>query len=566
MFCLELPFMQITPEHPTAATVGAMLEHALARGGRGWRLGLATFGYVLHQACETAVPILIGVIVDLAIVRRDTASLVLWLGVLAAVFVVLSLSYQWAALGMVRVYGHGEHDLRQLAIGRVLHPRGRVEYRGTGEVLSVASSDTYRVAGVAWSIVLQGSTVAALLTAGIALLVISVPLGIGVFAGAVAVLLGMQALARPLERIGLAEQSSVAAASDVATDVMSGLRIVRGLGAEDEAVRRYRDASEGSLRGAVVAARRLLTYQAVSTGVSVVYLGALTLAAAWMALRGDITPGQLVTVVALAQFLQGALEQIGTFGANWAHKRASSRRVHALLVEPFALPAGGLAPAASGAAELAWETDTGVVEAMSGRLVGVQVSGAAMARAVSARLGLRSRPSAGEVSVYGVDALVAGPEQYRRVVAAPPHDATLFTGTLRENVTGIEAGGRSGSWDEDVIRAVALDDVLEHVGSPEAQVGEGGRRLSGGQRQRVLLARALHDPADVVVLDEPTSALDPLTEQHVADGLRRLGRTIVVVTSSPLLLNACHRVFDLTTADLPSSSRAVHEPLTEAAR
>jgi len=548
--------MQITHEPPPPSSVGSMLSLALAGGGRGRRLGFATVGYVVHQACETAIPILIGVIVDLAIVRHDAGALVLWLGILGAVFVVLSLSYQSAALAMVRVYGHGEHDLRQLAIGRVLHPRGRAAHRGTGEVLSVASSDTFRVAGVAWSIAMQGATVAALVTAGIALLVISVPLGIGVFAGAVAVLLGMQALARPLERVGMVEQSSVAAASEVATDVMSGLRIVRGLGAEDEVTRRYRAASGGSLRGAVAAARRLLTYQAVSTAVSVVYLSALTFAAAWMALRGDITPGQLVTVVALAQFLQGALEHIGTFGANWAHKRASSRRVHGLLAEPFMLPAGDSSPVPAGDAALAWTTDAGVVATVPGRLVGVRVGSAAMARAVSARLGLRALPDAGEISLYGVDALAIGPEHYRQVIAAPPHAAALFTGTLRENVTGIAADGGSAEWDEDVIRAVALDDVLEHVGSPDAQVGEGGRRLSGGQRQRVLLARALHDPAEVVILDEPTSALDPLTELHVTEGLRRLGRTIVIVSSSRIVLNACDRVFDLTGS----------EPLAEVAR
>ncbi|GAA1608851.1 ATP-binding cassette domain-containing protein [Actinoplanes couchii] len=79
-------------------------------------------------------------------------------------------------------------------------------------------------------------------------------------------------------------------------------------------------------------------------------------------------------------------------------------------------------------------------------------------------------------------------------------------------------------------------------GSPDVQLGEGGRRLSGGQCQRVLLARALHDPAEVIVLDEPTTALDPLTEQRVAQGLRDLGRTIVVITSSPVLLAACHEV------------------------
>lgn len=76
----------------------------------------------------------------------------------------------------------------------------------------------------------------------------------------------------------------------------------------------------------------------------------------------------------------------------------------------------------------------------------------------------------------------------------------------------------------------------------------------------MLLARTLHDPAEVLVFDEPTSALDLLTEQHVAQGLRNIGRTILIITSSPLLLNACHRVIDLTAVQHGA------EPETEGAR
>lgn len=518
------------------------MRFALLRGGRGWRLSAATAGFMLHQASEAAVPILIGVVIDRAVLPRDPGALALWLGVLGSVFLVLSFSYQWASLAMVRIYGHGEHDLRQLAVARVLHPRG-INTRRTGEVLSVVTSDTYRVAGVAWSIAEQAATIAALLTAVAALLLISIPLGLGALAGALLVLWGMAALARPLERLGMAEQSAVSQASDVATDAMEGLRIVHGLAAHPQIVARYREASTASRDGAIRASRSLLTYQAVSTAVSILYLGALAAVAGWMAMHGTITPGQLITVVGLAQFLQASLDHIGTFGANWAHKRASARRLHDLLAEPHTLPGGQETEPDHGM--LRWATMDGrVIESQPGRMIGIRGVGARHARDVAARLGFRSVPAPGELMLGGVDALTIGPAAYRKHVLAPPHDAFVFTGSIRLNVT--LATSPSSALNDDLVKATALDDVIEHVGSPDAPIGERGRRLSGGQRQRLLLARALHTPADVLVLEEPTTALDPITTHRVGAGLARCGRTILLITSDPILLDSCATVIDLT--------------------
>ncbi|MFE7520599.1 ABC transporter transmembrane domain-containing protein [Streptomyces halstedii] len=528
-------------------SVPALFRVALLRDGRGRRLTLVTLAFMVHQLCEALVPVLIGVVIDRALAPSDRSALFWWLGVLGVVFVVLSLSYQRASAAMVDVYGYGEHELRQRVMTRLLDPRSLRRGPGPGEALSLVSSDTYRVAGVSWSVVQQASTVTAILTASTALLLISVPLGLGVIASTVLVLVVMRRVSMPLEARGLAEQSSAARAGEVATDMITGLRVVVGMNARPEAARRYRAASEESRRGAVATSRAVLAYGSVSLLLSGVFLAALSTASGYLALDGALTIGQLVTVLGLAQFLQGSLAHVGTFASNWIHKRASARRLGALLDEP-PLIAPAESPAETAPAPgpaLRWHPPGHgePLDPLPGELLGVVPRDAGHARELSDRLGYRVPLPRGELLVGGVDAVDLGPDPVRARITAPPHHGAVFSGTLRSNLT--PPGGES---DPAVIAAAMLDDVLELVGGGQAEVGEHGRRLSGGQRQRLLLARALHTDADLVVLDEPTTAVDPVTEQHIAAGLRGLPSTTLLITTSRILLSACDRVVDLGAA------------------
>ncbi|GAA2411833.1 ABC transporter ATP-binding protein [Streptomyces pulveraceus] len=528
-------------------SVPALFRVALLRDGRGRRLALVTLAFMVHQLCEALVPILIGVVIDRALAPSDRSALLWWLGVLGAVFVVLSLSYQRASTAMVDVYGHGEHELRQRVMARLLDPRSLRRRPGPGEALSLVSSDTYRVAGVSWSVVQQAATVTAILTASTALLVISVPLGLGVIVSTVLVLVVMRRVSMPLEARGLAEQSAAARAGEVATDMITGIRVVIGMNARPEAARRYRAASEESRRGAVATSRSVLAYGSFSLLLSGVFLAVLSTASGYLALDGSITVGQLVTVLGLAQFLQGSLAHVGTFASNWIHKRASARRLGDLLDEPPLIPrseATGAATTASAPA-LRWHpSEHGEpLDLRPGELLGVVPRHPGHARELSDRLGYRVPLPRGELLLDGIDAVDLGPDPVRARITAPPHHGAVFSGTLRANLT--PGGGES---DPAVLGAVMLDDVLERVGGDQAEVGEHGRRLSGGQRQRLLLARALHTDADLVVLDEPTTAVDPVTEQRIAEGLRGLPATTLLITTSRILLSACDRVVDLGAA------------------
>jgi ABC-type multidrug transport system fused ATPase/permease subunit len=131
----------------------------------------------------------------------------------------------------------------------------------------------------------------------------------------------------------------------------------------------------------------------------------------------------------------------------------------------------------------------------------------------------------------------------RRAIVVSDANATLFSGSLRD-----ELDIRGHATDDDIMAAIATasaDDVLDALDNGlEAEVEERGRTFSGGQRQRLVLTRALLSEADILVLVEPTSAVDAHTEARIAERLRehRAGRTTVVTTASPLLLDRVDEV------------------------
>ncbi|NED29434.1 ABC transporter transmembrane domain-containing protein, partial [Streptomyces anulatus] len=235
------------PGAPASPSPAALVRLAASGSGRGARLALAGAGFAGHQVAEALVPVLLGLVVDRAIGRSDPGALLGLLGALAALFAALILCWRTGSRLTTGVYAYGEHDLRLLATGRALHPRGMAARRPPGEVLTIATSDASNVSGVSWLIAEQGAALAGLLTAAVSLLLISWQLAAVVLAATAVQLVVLQLLSGPLDRRVYAEQREAARAGALATDFTAGIRVLKGFGAEGAAVRRYRRASRDSM-------------------------------------------------------------------------------------------------------------------------------------------------------------------------------------------------------------------------------------------------------------------------------------------------------------------------------
>ncbi|MDT0344609.1 ABC transporter ATP-binding protein [Streptomyces litchfieldiae] len=529
---------------------GHVLRSAIAAQWRGMGIG-ALLG-AGHQVGEALVPVLIGVVIDRAVAGDDTGGLVFWLAVLALVYLGLSTCFRFAARVGERAAERAAHDLRLGLVRRVVHPGGGTE-RGhlPGALTSIAAEDTRRVGSFAMALMLGIAALAGLLTGAVALLRVSTELGLLVLLGTPLLLWLTHLLSKPLEHRSTTEQERAAHASGVAADLVTGLRILKGLGAVPAAVARYRRVSRASLTATLRAARAEAWQSGMTTGLTGLFIAAVALVGGRLAAGGSISLGQLVSAVGLALFLLGPLATLSWVSAELAQGRASAARVAAVLDAPAAVTAAGreLSRPVAGRLRLSGVDLGGSagsdLEAAPGEILGVAVTEPAHATRLLDLLTRETESAAGSVELDGVPVNDLDPAEYRTAVLVAAHDADLFAGTVAENVA---AGAPDGGDLTAALTAAAADDVVrslpEGAGTP---VGERGRALSGGQRQRVALARALAADPPVLVLHDPTTAVDAVTEARVAAGLRRLrtarpDRTTVLVTTSPALLAVADRV------------------------
>ncbi|MBB4133964.1 ABC transporter transmembrane domain-containing protein [Gordonia humi] len=513
---------------------------------------------VAHFVGEALVPVIMGLAIDRAVLAHDWDALVLWLVILAADFMMLSLTWRFGDRMAMYALQVIEHQFRMRVTDRMLHPAGTDgPARLPGTALSIATSDVARLSRAVLLAVFPVGEMASVIVAGVVLLVISWPLGVAVLVGAPAMFWLLDRAGAPLRRRTERQQESVGLAAGTAGDLVAGFRVLKGIGAEGEAARRYRVASTRARDHAIAAMRSEGAYVALLQAVSAIFVIAVGLAAGIMAVDGAIGLGELITVVGLTQFIMGPLNAMGTnFGAVWNGAVPSAARVLSVLQAGPAITAGDR-PAAAGPLEITGHPElpdirvpeTGLTVIAADQGVGRQLAAALSREDVLDGVVLR---------VGGVDVAALDHAAGRSTIRVVPHTPHLFEGSVVENISAVVVDGPDASGA--VTRAVfaaACDDVAEVLSHGlDTPVGEAGQMLSGGQRQRVGLARALAAESAFLVLTDPTTAVDSMTEATVVERVcaTRAETATVVFTQSPAWLAAADTVISLDTPLTPDPS------------
>ncbi|WP_043488078.1 MULTISPECIES: ABC transporter transmembrane domain-containing protein [Streptomyces] len=533
-----------TPDHRSPTSYLLWLAHNLRHS-----IFLGVLWGILCVLAQALVPAAIGAAIDTGIIDRDRRALLLWGGALLVLGVVQ------ATTGILRdrctlttrlgaSYRTMQLITRQTATLGATLPR-RV---AKGEIVNAGVADIDRI-GEALAGTARGSgAVVAIAAIAAIMLDASWRLGVVVLAGVPLMVWAVALLIRPLHRRQERLREHQAELTGRAVDIVSGLRVLRGIGGEEVFAERYRADSQ-RLRGAGVALARV---DALFGAVKVLLPGLLTCVVVWLGARdvagGRIGAGQLVAFYGYAVYLVDPLRRLTDTARQLTRGHVAARRVTDFLALTPELSSGTGLPRPRtagkdrlpGSGPLA-DPDSGLAVA-AGRFTAVACASPADAAALADRLG---RYTDSAVTWQGAPLADLPLEEVRRRILVATNDDLLFAGPLGDELD--PAGPRPGSREplERALDTASARDIVEALPDGlNAVIAASGRDLSGGQQQRLRLVRALMADPEVLVLAEPTSAVDAHTEARVARGLgaHRAGRTTVVFTTSPILLDRADHV------------------------
>ncbi len=352
-------------------------------------------------------------------------------------------------------------------------------------------------------------------------------------------------------------QQQAAGIAAVVNEAVTGVRVVKGFGQEEQEVGRIERASTRLYASRVRAVRLLARYNPALQAVPALgQVGVLALGG-WLALHGSISLGTFLAFSSYLIAMVGPVRSLASLVTIGQQARASVIRVFEVIdARPVVTDRPGAIPLPPGTPDVelgdvrfGYVPSQPVLRGLSLRvtpgetlaLVGTAGSGKST---ISLLLPRFYDVSGGSVRVGGHDVRDLTQDSLRAAIGLVMEESFLFSDTIAANI----AFGRPDATHEQVVAAARAAEADEFIaGLPQGYdtvVGEKGLTLSGGQRQRVALARALLTDPAILVLDDATSAVDPRVEAEIHETLRRVmhGRTTLLIAHRRSTLQLADRI------------------------
>jgi ATP-binding cassette, subfamily B, bacterial len=543
---------------------------------------VSVLGSVLYGSMAVAGSLVLGEVTDRVIVPGFDEG-VSGTAIAAAAGAILAVALlRSAGVVLRRYFGNmTARGMHRTWFGRITDTYLRVplEYFGsrpTGQLLAHADADVERAITVIMPlplslgvVVLIGLSIVSLALIDPALMLV----GLALFPS-LAILNHLYS--RRVEAPASRTQARLGEVSSVAHESFEGALLVKTLGLEAREVERLSVVAR-ELRTARLAVGRLrATFEPVLDALPNLGTIALLALGAWRVADGVITTGQLVQAMALFTILTFPMRVVGFLLEELPRAVVASDRITDVLAAPTRpapaegagtpLPNGPLAvdvralsfAYAADAEPVLAGVDLALAPTEVVALVGATGSGKSTLCHLLAHL---YQPTAGVVTLGGVDLSTADPASLRSAVALVFQEAFLFAATVRENLAlGWDATDEELLWALETARALRFVERLP-LGLDQ-QLGERGVTLSGGQRQRLALARALLRRPGLLMLDDATSAVDPTVERQILDGLPdALRATTLVVAHRLSTIALADRVLFLDGGHIAASG--THQELLE---
>ncbi|MFI5479317.1 ABC transporter ATP-binding protein [Streptomyces rubiginosohelvolus] len=528
--------------------------------GYAWRyrrnVVLALGSSLAGMAVMALVPLITKVIID-DVVTDHTRSLAVWTGLLIGAAVLV-----YIATYIRRYYGGRlaldvQHDLRTDMYATITRLDGkRQDELSTGQVVGRATSDLQLIQGLLFMLPMTIGNVLLFLISLVIMAWLSLPLTLVALAVAPALwFIARRSKARLFPATWYA-QSQAAAVAGVVDGAVSGVRVVKGFGQEDQETGKLREVSRRLFAGRLRTIRLNSRYTPALQAVPALGQVAMLALGGWLATRGEITLGTFVAFSTYLAQLVGPVRMLAMVLTVGQQARAGVERVLELIdTEPSMtdgtkeLPADAPAGIEFDDVTFGYEADRPVLDGFSltvepGETVAVVGASGSGKSTVSLLLPRFYDVSHGAVLIGGHDVRELTQASLRSAIGLVPEDSFLFSDTVRANI----AYGLPDATQEQIetaARAAQAHGFISDLPKGyDTTVGEHGLTLSGGQRQRVALARAILTDPRLLLLDDATSAVDARVEHEIHEALKQVmaGRTTLLIAHRRSTLQLADRI------------------------